>query len=183
MVRYTCDPLRRKLVPHTAIVLHLLSLLGASHLRHCRQHHPRHHLQLLPPYQNHRHPNILLIEDNIVNQKLGIRLLQKLSHRCDVAENGKVALDMLKANEDRYSLILMDCQMPIMNGFECTRQIRSLESSGVRQGRLPIIALTANVSSESREECQKAGADFFLPKPLLLQDLKDTLNQFVAPGA
>ncbi|KZO89817.1 hypothetical protein CALVIDRAFT_569584 [Calocera viscosa TUFC12733] len=131
-----------------------------------------------PPPPSSKH--ILLVEDNIVNQKLGIRLLQKLSHRCDVAENGKVALDMIKANEDRYSLILMDCQMPIMNGFECTRQIRSLETSGARQGRLPIVALTANVSSESREECQKAGADFFLPKPLLLQDLKDTLNQFIA---
>lgn len=71
--------------------------------------------------------------------------------------------------------------MPVMNGFECTRRIRELEKNGVLHGHLPIIALTANVSAESRQECASAGADHFLAKPLSMKDLQDSIERFATP--
>ena len=70
--------------------------------------------------------------------------------------------------------------MPVMNGFECTRRIRELEKTGILKGHLPIIALTANVSAESRQECAAAGADHFLAKPLLMKDLQESIEKFAA---
>ena len=70
-----------------------------------------------------------------------------------------------------------------MNGFECTRRIRDLEKNGLLKGHLPIIALTANVSNESREECATAGADHFLAKPLLMKDLQESIDRFTLPAA
>jgi len=122
---------------------------------------------------------ILLVEDNIVNQHLGLKMLQKLNHRAELAENGRVALDKILADRSRYKLVLMDCQMPVLNGFEATKQIREWEKNGTLQGRLRIVSLTANVSSGSKKECEEAGSDRFLPKPLTMKSLKREIEEIL----
>jgi len=119
---------------------------------------------------------ILLVEDNPVNQRVARRMLQKLGAQVTVANNGEEALQRLKPGS--FDVVLMDCQMPVMDGFTATRRIRELEQ---RRGstRLPIIALTANVMSEDRENCMAAGMDAHLGKPIELQQMIDTLSRFL----
>ncbi len=121
------------------------------------------------------HPlEILLAEDNAVNRMLAVRLLNKVGHRVTVAENGQIALDSWAAT--RPDVILMDVQMPVMDGLESTRLIRQRElEKGVE--RTPIIALTANAMSSDRERCLQVGMDAFLSKPFNAQDLLDVLAQ------
>jgi PAS domain S-box-containing protein len=102
---------------------------------------------------------VLLAEDNIVNQKVASKMLQKLGCEVVLAENGRQALEKL-SSESKIDLILMDCRMPEMDGLEATRAIRSQMNS------IPIIALTANDRDEDREACMEAGMDDFLAKPL-----------------
>ncbi|KAI0658269.1 hypothetical protein C8Q70DRAFT_994181 [Cubamyces menziesii] len=109
-------------------------------------------------------PKVLLVEDNMVNQRLGCRLLEKLGYDVMTANDGQQAIDAIR--ETYFACCLMDCQMPVMDGFEAARRIRELELSGELPDRLPIIALTANVTQESESECRAAGMDHFLPKPL-----------------
>ncbi|KAJ6261775.1 hypothetical protein Dda_2574 [Drechslerella dactyloides] len=120
---------------------------------------------------------VLLVEDNPINQQLGVKMLTKLGRTVDVAENGKVALEKLTENRSRYSLVLMDSQMPVLSGPSTCRRIRALEASGELPGRLRIISLTANVDSISQRECLEAGSDCFLPKPLTLKMLQDELKK------
>ncbi|MBI3678810.1 MAG: PAS domain S-box protein [Acidobacteria bacterium] len=116
---------------------------------------------------------VLVAEDNLVNQRVATRMLTRLGCRADVAING---VEVLKAlQEKRYDLILMDCQMPEMDGLEATREIRRLEGSG---GRVPIIALTANALPGQREECLEAGMDDYLPKPVRLQELVEKVERW-----
>ncbi|KAI0756054.1 hypothetical protein C8Q80DRAFT_1093163 [Daedaleopsis nitida] len=107
---------------------------------------------------------VLLVEDNMINQRLGCRLLEKLGYEVMTANDGKQALDALR--KTYFVCCLMDCQMPVLDGFEATKQIRELEQSGQLPDHLPIIALTANVTQESEGDCKAAGMDHFLPKPL-----------------
>ncbi|KAI0674013.1 hypothetical protein C8Q78DRAFT_968724 [Trametes maxima] len=107
---------------------------------------------------------VLLVEDNMVNQRLGCRLLEKLGYDVTTANDGKQAIAAVR--ETYFTCCLMDCQMPVLDGFQATKQIRELEQSGELPDRLPIIALTANVTQESEGECRAAGMDHFLPKPL-----------------
>ncbi|KAH9912152.1 uncharacterized protein BXZ73DRAFT_82448 [Epithele typhae] len=109
-------------------------------------------------------PLVLLVEDNQINQRLGQRLLEKLGYAVATANDGQQALDAVRQTE--FVCCLMDCQMPVLDGFGATRKIRELEARGTMSGRLPIIALTANVTHESEDECKAAGMDHFLPKPL-----------------
>mmetsp|Transcript_31335 Transcript_31335/g.48045 ORF Transcript_31335/g.48045 Transcript_31335/m.48045 type:complete len:675 (-) Transcript_31335:341-2365(-) len=102
---------------------------------------------------------ILVVEDNLVNQKVAVRMLQKDGCRCDVAANGREALDATM--NISYDLVLMDCQMPIMDGYVATRQIRL---AGKKQ--LPIIAMTANAMEGDRQRCIDAGMDDFITKPV-----------------
>ncbi|KAI8980625.1 hypothetical protein BD414DRAFT_516347 [Trametes punicea] len=118
---------------------------------------------------------VLLVEDNPVNQRLGCRLLEKLGYEVMTANDGQQAIDAI--HKTFFACCLMDCQMPVLDGFQATRRIRELEESGELPGRLPIIALTANVTQESERECKAAGMDHFLPKPLKLADLEATLNR------
>ncbi|KAI0706091.1 hypothetical protein BC835DRAFT_1403562 [Cytidiella melzeri] len=106
---------------------------------------------------------ILLVEDNLVNQHLGKRLLEKLGYSVTTANNGQEAVDQVM--QSSFHCCFMDCQMPVLDGFAATIRIRELESCGTIKGRMPIIALTANVSTESEEKCRAAGMDYFLPKP------------------
>ena len=111
--------------------------------------------------------NILVAEDNLVNQKLAERILQKAGLRCTVVENGQLALDV--AFNGEYDMILMDLQMPEMGGIEATQKIRLREQK--EGGHLPILALTANAMEGDRETCLEAGMDSYVSKPIKPQDL------------
>lgn len=106
-------------------------------------------------------PTLLLVEDNILNQKLIFLNLIKFGFKIDVANNGLEAID--KFRERKYNLILMDLMMPYMDGLEATREIRNIES--VNGGHTPIIGLTANTYDADREKCLSSGMDEFMTKP------------------
>ena len=121
---------------------------------------------------------ILVVEDNKVNQMVAIHLLEKMGHHADVASDGGEALVALRAN--RYDLVLMDCQMPGMDGFQATREIRKGEMGSGR--RTVIVAMTAGVMSEDRENCLVAGMDDFLGKPIQEQELQAILTRHLPPS-
>jgi signal transduction histidine kinase/ActR/RegA family two-component response regulator len=106
---------------------------------------------------------LLVVEDNAINQRVAQHMLTKLGHRVDVAQNGREALERLA--REHYDLVFMDCQMPEMDGFEATRQIRNCESA-VLDHAVPVIAMTANAFSEDRERCLAVGMNDFLAKPV-----------------
>lgn len=130
------------------------------------------------PEEDHRDAfagaRILLVDDNAVNQKVAVYLLQRMGCRVDVAGNGREAVSMAKRFP--YDAILMDCCMPEMDGIEATRQIRSSESPC---RRTPIVALTADVLHDTRQECLNAGMDDYLAKPLRLSDLYCALRKWI----
>ena len=111
---------------------------------------------------------ILLVDDNIINQKVALIILKKLGFSADMVDNGKKAIKALAAT--RYDLVLMDCQMPEMDGYEATQRIRSQTSKVVNQ-QVPIVALTANAMKDDREKCLKAGMNDYLAKPFKPEDL------------
>ena len=121
--------------------------------------------------------NILLVEDNQINQKIILLSLKKLVKNIDVASNGKEALD--KFGTSKYDLILMDIQMPIMNGYVATKKIRELELSS--NTHTPIIAITANALAGDKENCLAAGMNDYLSKPFqidtLVQKMKNLLEK------
>ena len=121
--------------------------------------------------EQRRQLHVLLAEDNVVNQTLAIRLLTKLGHRVEVANNGQEALDLHAATH--FDAILMDVQMPVMGGFEATAVIRQRESAGME--RTPIIAMTAHAMKGDRERCLQAGMDGYLSKPVHAPDLVEAL--------
>jgi PAS domain S-box-containing protein len=125
-----------------------------------------------------RGPRVLLAEDNVVNQRLALRMLQKLGCCVDVVGNGCEAVAAVRRGE--YALVFMDCQMPEMDGFEATAAIRQGET-GSR--RVPIIALTANAMQGDREACLAAGMDDYLSKPLGLQDMERMLRRWRGQAA
>jgi len=116
---------------------------------------------------------LLLAEDNPVNQKVTVQLLRKIGINAHLATNGKEAVSMAKTQD--YDLILMDCQMPILDGYEATRLIREHEE---RLKRTPIIALTAHAMSGDRDKCLSAGMDDYLPKPVTLSDLAHVISKW-----
>jgi len=118
---------------------------------------------------------VLLVEDNLINQRLGKRLVEKLGYEVTTASHGREAVEAVK--RERFDMCLMDCQMPVLDGFAATQEIRALEENGTLPGRLRIVALTANVTADSEEKCRASGMDAFLPKPLRLDDLEMALQQ------
>jgi len=118
---------------------------------------------------------VLLVEDNMVNRKVAVRMLEKFGGIVDVATQGREAL--LIWRQYAYDLILMDCHMPIMDGYEATREIRRIESN--RGGHSTIVALTANALEGEREICLAAGMDDFIAKPIRLGDLETVLRRYV----
>jgi len=119
---------------------------------------------------------ILLVEDNLVNQRLTTRLLEKMGHVITVAENGKIALRIL--SEQQFDLVAMDMQMPIMDGLETTEKIRAREKKS--GGHVPIVAMTANAFEEDRQRCQKAGMDGYIAKPVTSQTIEREINRVMA---
>jgi len=115
---------------------------------------------------------VLLVEDNLINQKLAARLLEKMGCQVDVADDGEIAVNMF--GQRYYDMVFMDCQMPNMDGFEATSKIRMMETNH----RTPIIALTANSLPEDRARSFAAGMDEFLTKPIMREKLKDALTKW-----
>jgi len=130
--------------------------------------------QLLQSQRGREIFRILLAEDNVVNQKVACRILQKLGYSVDVVPDGRAAVGAWGSG--RYHLILMDCQMPELDGYEATREIRALEVGG---SRIPIIALTAHAMKGAGDECTRAGMDEHLSKPIDRDRLEACLARFL----
>jgi PAS domain S-box-containing protein len=124
--------------------------------------------------------SILLVEDNLINQQVALGILQIQGYSVTVANNGREALDAHE--QGAFDLILMDCHMPEMDGFEATREIRGRERSSIGK-RVPIIALTANAMAQDREECLNAGMDDHLSKPFTMLTLQDRLDRWMPRAA
>ncbi|SFH12161.1 Predicted ATPase [Desulfotomaculum arcticum] len=119
---------------------------------------------------------ILVVEDNAINQKLIVSQLKKLGLVAEIVNNGREAVQAVSSAE--YTLVLMDCQMPVMDGYETAGAIRQLEAAGGRR-RTPIIATTAGVMTGEREKCLSAGMDDYLSKPVRLADLQKVLARWL----
>ncbi|MBI3806656.1 MAG: response regulator [Nitrospirae bacterium] len=128
---------------------------------------------------------ILVAEDNLINQKLTVRMLEKLGYQSDVVENGQEALAALA--KVSYAMILMDCQMPLVDGLEATRLIRENEQhqssmvngQSMPSSHVPIVALTANAMSGDRDRCLAAGMDDYLTKPVRKDNLQGALDRWI----
>jgi PAS domain S-box-containing protein len=120
---------------------------------------------------------ILLVEDNIVNQKLALRLLEKMGCRADAVANGKEAIKALETVP--YDMVFMDVQMPEMDGYQATRVIRD-PGSRVQNHRVPVIAMTANAMKGDRERCLEAGMDDYVPKPIRSEKLREMVERFLS---
>ncbi|MBU1023585.1 response regulator, partial [bacterium] len=120
--------------------------------------------------------HILLAEDNKTNQKVATTLLTKLGFKVDAVENGVECINIL--SKQNYDVVLMDCQMPEMDGYETTRHIRGKDST-VLNHDIPIIAMTANAMQGDREKCINAGMDDYVPKPINPGDLKKALKKWL----
>ncbi len=118
--------------------------------------------------------SILLVEDNLLNQKFAIATLKKEGHKVEIAENGKIAVDMFK--NYKYDMILMDIQMPVMDGLEATKEIRKIEMNRKVKDPIKIIAITAYVMERDRSMCLGAGMSEYLAKPFKPNELIDLIT-------
>ena len=120
---------------------------------------------------------VLLVEDNVINQEVAKGMLSGLGYEVVTAENGLIALDLLAREDDphAFAAVLMDCQMPKMDGYETTRAIRS-GAQGIENTSIPIIAMTANAMKGDREKCLAAGMDDYLSKPVSAEELQSKLD-------
>ncbi|MBO4313404.1 MAG: response regulator, partial [Desulfovibrio sp.] len=122
---------------------------------------------------------VLLVEDNPLNREIAVDVLQEFGAEVDEAENGRIAVWKIEdAPQDRYDIVLMDVQMPVMDGYEATRAIRGLGDG--RKSGLPIIAMTANAFDEDRQNAKEAGMNDHLAKPVDVRRLKNCLKRFAA---
>ena len=144
---------------------------------------------------------LLLVEDNQVNQAVATAMLESFGYQVEVADHGREALDLVERHD--YAAVLMDCQMPEMDGYEATRAIREREASHVKREasesdtrdasrttndaagprRLPIIAMTANAMTGDRGKCLEAGMDDYVTKPIKMEELAAVLKKWTAPSA
>ena len=118
-----------------------------------------------------------MVEDNIINQKVALAMLKNLGYQADVARNGMEALEAVSSR--RYDLVLMDCHMPEMDGFEATQCLRA---RGAYCAQLPIIAMTASAFTEDRDACLAAGMTDYLSKPVREAELGKKLERWLPDG-
>jgi len=123
---------------------------------------------------------LLLVEDNLINQEVAKSILEEFGYSIDTAENGEIAINMLKQNPP-YGAILMDCQMPVMDGYQTTRNIRQ-GMAGEDNQKIIIIAMTANAMKGDREKCLDCGMDDYLTKPLNILKLEEVLQHWIKGG-
>jgi two-component system, sensor histidine kinase and response regulator len=133
------------------------------------------------PLAPERRLRILLVEDNVVNQKVATALLERQGYFVHVTDDGAQALGRLTAEPDGFDLVLMDIQMPVMDGFEATSAIRARELE--QGGHVPIIAITAHTRSADRERCLAAGMDAYIEKPIQADELYQTIRELCASPA
>ena len=133
-------------------------------------------LVLSPLFRTDSQSRILIAEDNEINQRVAVRMLEKLGLEADIVDNGAKAFAALK--EIAYPLVLMDCQMPEMDGFQATAAIRLWEAE-LGHSRTPIIAMTAHAMPGDRERCLEVGMDDYLSKPITLSSLEATLSRWI----
>ncbi|MCX2758442.1 response regulator [Vibrio sp. Sgm 22] len=119
---------------------------------------------------------VLVVEDSRVNQQVAKMMLKKLGFEVDIADNGEIGVEKFQAN--KYEMIFMDCQMPVLDGFEATKQIRALEEGSSKH--IPIVALTANVVQRDKHLCFDVGMDEFLPKPVNQGKLREIVASFLS---
>jgi CheY-like chemotaxis protein len=129
-----------------------------------------------PPDQARQWSRVLVVEDNAANLKVTVRMVERLGYRADVAANGAEAVNILKGLQ--YDAVLMDCQMPEMDGYEATRLIRADEGAG---SHVPIIAMTAAALAGDRERCLAAGMDDYISKPVKLHVVAALLERWISP--
>lgn len=120
----------------------------------------------------------LVVEDNPVNQRVAVALLNRLGFHAEEATNGREALDRIRTSELKYDVILMDCQMPVMDGYETTRCIRQMETENAWQ-KTPVIALTADVLPGTENNCVESGMDDYLSKPVRKENLSEVLRKYL----
>ena len=136
----------------------------------------RHTAQTPPTAAGGTRPTALLVEDNPVNLKVAARLVENMGLAIDTAENGQIALDKIASKQ--YDLVFMDCQMPVMDGYQATRALRQRERQNGLP-RLPVIAMTANAMAGDRQKCLDAGMDDYLSKPIKKDLLQETIQRWL----
>ncbi len=131
---------------------------------------------IVQPEKSVCHRRVLLVEDNAVNQKLALRILEKMGHHVDLANNGAEACEMLQSG--KHEVVLMDLQMPVMGGLEATQRIREAELGTLRH--IPILAMTAHAATEDAKRCTEAGMDGYLTKPIRRDLLRKEIDRVTA---
>jgi CheY-like chemotaxis protein len=173
VVQSGLDAYLKKPVRQSALLDCIASLVGAHDIKaRSQQAEGTSPVSLVPvPMQ---HVRILVVEDNAVNQKVAKRMLEKAGCQSDIVGNGFEAIEAVQSLP--YDIVFMDCQMPEMDGFEATAQIREREKGG---RRIPIIAMTANALTGDRERCLEAGMDDYIAKPVKPVDLYTMIAKWI----
>lgn len=146
------------------------------------QAHQKNHSKILTPLREGK-VKVLLAEDNLMNQKVATRVLEKMGCEVQIAQNGKEAIAMWK--QSNYDLIVMDCHMPLVDGYEATIEIRKLEQKiqtqeKSKKKRTPILALTADAQVGNRKRCLASGMDEYLTKPINVAALRQILEKWIS---
>lgn len=134
--------------------------------------------EAIQPYRVFARQKVLLVEDNKIEQLLARKVLRRLNLTCEVVANGKLAVEILKTDYDVYSVILMDCEMSVMDGFKATKLIRKMESD-IYQQHKPIITLTSAVLKCNRQKCLDVGIDDYFSKPINAFKLSSKMENYL----